>query len=180
VNTIAEDLRQLVESTAERLRAIPEPRGQVSQVDGQWSPKQILGHLIDSAANNHQRFVRAQFSDDLVFPGYDQEQWIRAQRYEEEPWSAIVELWRSYNLHLAHVIDNIPESTLTRLRPAHTLDKIAWKSVKADQATTLEYLVRDYVGHLKDHLEQIFITLQVQNSEVPMGARSKPASSERR
>jgi DinB superfamily len=161
VNTIAEDLRRIVESTAEWLRAIPESRSQMSKADGQWSAKQILGHLIDSAANNHRRFVRAQFTDDLVFPGYDQEKWVRAQGYEEEPWSAIVELWRSYNLHLAHVIENIPESTLTRLRPAHTLDKIAWQPVKADQATTLEYLVRDYVGHLQDHLEQLFVAVQV-------------------
>jgi len=156
VNTTAKDLRDIVESTVERLQAIPESRSQMSRGDGQWPAKQILGHLIDSASNNHQRFVRAQFTDDLVFPGYDQEQWIRAQRYDAEPWLALVELWRSYNLHLAHVIENIPEITLTRLRPAHTLDKIAWQRVQAGEATTLKYLVRDYVGHLQDHLQQLF------------------------
>ena len=160
MNTIAKDLRQIVESAAEQLQAIPESRRQSSIVDGQWSAKQILGHLIDSAANNHQRFVRAQFTDDLVFSGYNQEQWIQAQRYDEEPWLAIVELWRAYNLHLAHVIDAIPETTLTRLRTAHTLDKIGWQPVKTDEATTLEYLVRDYIGHLQDHLEQVFVAVQ--------------------
>ena len=89
MNNVAEDLRHIVEGAAERLLAISESRSRLSNVDGQWSAKQVLGHLIDSAANNHQRFVRAQFTDDLVFPGYDQEQWIRVQHYEEESWSAL-------------------------------------------------------------------------------------------
>ncbi len=155
-NNIADDLRHIVESATERLLAISESRSQFSNGDSQWSAKQVLGHLIDSAANNHQRFVRAQFTDDLVFPGYDQEQWIIAQHYEEESWSALVALWRSYNLHLAHVVGMIPESTLKRLRSPHTLDKIAWQTVSADTPTTLEYLVHDYIGHLQDHLEQLF------------------------
>jgi hypothetical protein len=156
MNNIADDLRHIVESAAERLLAVSESRSQLSNADGQWSARQVLGHLIDSAANNHQRFVRAQFMDDLVFPGYDQEQWIRAQHYEEESWSALVALWRSYNLHLAHLIGKIPEMTLKRLRSPHTLDKIAWQTVSADESTTLEYLVHDYIGHLQDHLEQLF------------------------
>jgi hypothetical protein len=156
MNDIANDLGHIVESAVERLLAISESQSQLSKVDGQWSAKQVLGHLIDSAANNHQRFVRAQFTDDLVFSGYDQEQWIRAQRYEEESWLALVELWRSYNQHLAHIVGNIPEITLKRARFPHTLDKIAWQTVSADEPTTLEYLVRDYIGHLQDHLKQIF------------------------
>ena len=155
MNATATELRDLVERAGEQLQAIPESLSQSTGAAGGWSAKQILGHLIDSAANNHQRFVRAQFTDDLVFPGYDQAQWVRAQRYEEEPWPALIALWRSYNLHLAHVIDRIPEAALTRLRPAHTLDKIAWQPVKAGEAATLAYLLRDYVGHLRDHLEQI-------------------------
>jgi hypothetical protein len=161
MNNIANDLRQIIESATERLRAIPESHIQTTQIDGQWSAKQILGHLIDSAANNHQRFVRAQFTDDLVFPGYDQEQWIRVQHYNEEAWMDLIELWRGYNLHLAHVISRIPEGTLTQVRTAHTLDKIAWQPVSATEPTTLEYLIRDYLGHLQAHLEQLFAVTQL-------------------
>ena len=77
VNNLARDLGSVVGSAAEQLHAISESQSQVSPVEGQWSAKQVLGHLIDSAANNHQRFVRAQFTADLVFPGYDQEQWVK-------------------------------------------------------------------------------------------------------
>jgi hypothetical protein len=124
--------------------------------NGEWSRREILGHLIDSAANNHQRFVRAQFKDDLVFPGYEQEQWVSSQRYNDEPWPDLIELWRAYNLHLVHVVAHIPEDVLTRQRDKHSLDQIAFNSVAQNAPATLEYLIRDYLDHLKHHLDQIW------------------------
>ena len=85
-----------------------------------------------------------------------QEQWITVQHYADEPWLAMIDFWRLYNLHLAHVIAHIPEDILTQPRHPHTLDKIAWQVIPADQPATLEYLVRDYLGHLHDHLLQLF------------------------
>ena len=137
---------------------MPEARTAAS-LDGQWSAKQILGHLIDSAANNHQRFVRAQFTTDLVFQGYAQENWIRVQHFADEPWLAMIDFWQLYNLHLAHVIAHIPDDVLTRPRHPHTLDKIAWQVIPADQSATLEYLIRDYISHLQDHLKQLSAAL---------------------
>ncbi len=122
---------------------------------GKWTPREILGHLIDSASNNHQRFVRAQFKDDLVFPGYDQDAWVEVQAYEKAPWPELVDLWRSFNLHLAHVMANIPEQVRFRRVTDHNLDKIAWMTVPADQPATLDYFMADYVDHLEHHLHQI-------------------------
>lgn len=155
MNEIANELSAIVESATEYLLAMSESQSQQSHSADHWSAKQVLGHLIDSAANNHQRFVRAQFMPDLVFPGYDQEQWIQAQQYEAEPWLALVKLWQAYNAHLAHVIARIPEVVLTRERHPHTLDKIAWQTVRAEEPTTLAYLIQDYVGHLQEHLAQL-------------------------
>ncbi len=160
MNKLSTELKSIVESAAARLLTISESQSQLSNIEGQWSAKQVLGHLVDSAANNHQRFVRAQFTDDLVFPGYDQEQWIQVQHYEQEPWLALVQLWRSYNEHLAHVVANITEETLMRRRYPHTLDKIAWQTVSAEEPTTLAYLIRDYMGHLQEHLGQLFAAAQ--------------------
>lgn len=144
-----------LESASERLLEIPEAETE-APLDGGWCAKQILGHLIDSAANNHARFVRAQLQDDLWFEGYAQEGWVRVQKYELESWATLVDLWTNYNLHLLHLISNIPDDTLTKPRTKHTLDKIAWQPVPADQPTTLDYFIRDYYGHLQDHLKQIF------------------------
>jgi hypothetical protein len=74
-----------------------------------WTKKEVLGHLIDSAANNHQRFVRDQIASGQDFPGYEQEQWVRIQSYRSARWSDLIDLWRAYNTHLLHVIGCMTE-----------------------------------------------------------------------
>ena len=151
-----DDFRNTIVSATTRLRNIPETQsGQKSSPDD-WSAKETIGHLIDSAANNHQRFVRAQFTDDLVLPGYEQDQWVSSQKYRDESWSEVIQLWSSYNLHLVHVASAIPEDVLTKPRLHHTLDQIAFNLVDKNDPATLEYLIRDYLDHLRHHLDQIF------------------------
>ena len=122
---------------------------------GKWSPRQVIGHLIDSAANNHGRFVRAQQHDDMVFEPYDQEFWVESQGYQDRRWHDLVSLWRDYNLHIASVVERIPAETLSRQRTVHNLDVVGWRTIPRDQAATLEYFIRDYLGHMKHHLAQI-------------------------
>lgn len=150
------DFRSTVVKATERLRTISAEQSARKSSPDKWSIKEVLGHLIDSAANNHQRFVRAQFTDDLVFPGYEQENWVNAQKYNDEAWSDMVQLWSSYNLHLLHVIAAIPEATLLRARIRHNLDQIALQPVDKNDPTTLDYFVRDYLVHMKHHLDQIY------------------------
>lgn len=156
--SIADDLRRAVEDATPRLHALSEDAVRQRPAPGKWSKKEILGHLIDSAANNHQRFVRAQFQDDLVFPGYAQDEWVRVQRYQETEWKALIELWRRYNLHLARVIAAIPDAVRLREHRTHNLHRIAMRRVPEHEATTLDYFMRDYVYHLQHHLRQIVDT----------------------
>jgi hypothetical protein len=151
-----EDFREAVETGAARLLSITEEESERRTADGKWSPKEIVGHLIDSAANNHQRFVRAQFTEDLLFPGYDQEEWVESQCYQRASWPKLVELWRAYNEHLHHVASCVPPEQLTKPRTRHSLQRIAWQTVSENEPVTLEYLIRDYIAHLKHHLGQIF------------------------
>ena len=150
-----DDFRQTVEEAAHRLMLISEEESQTPRGEGKWTAKEIIGHLIDSAANNHQRFVRAQFNDDLVFSGYEQEEWVRVQGYNQEPWQQLVQLWKHYNLHLQHLMSATPEETRMRERANHSLDKIAWQPVAENQPATLDYFMRDYVAHMKNHLRQL-------------------------
>jgi hypothetical protein len=142
--------------SVEQMLAIPDRDAAAPCAPGKWSRKEIIGHLIDSAANNHARFVPAQASDDLVFASYDQEAWVRAQRYNDRPWADLVALWREYNLHLASVMASADARVVDRPRARHSLDHIAFVPVAADQPATLGYLMRDYVAHLEHHLRQIF------------------------
>lgn len=154
MDEVGTDLRRTVECAIERLLAISERDSSIRPAPDQWSRKEIIGHLIDSAANNHQRFVRAQFQDDLVFASYEQNGWVRAQLYQDEPWKDLVGLWRAYNLHLAHLIDMIPAEIRLRAQRKHNFDVIAWQTVPAGESTTLDFFLRDYVGHMKHHLGQ--------------------------
>src|SRR3984893_4889687 len=157
MNDWIDAFRQTIDHASERLLQISEEQSEIGRAPGKWSPKEIIGHLIDSAANNHQRFVRAQFTDELVFPGYEQAEWVRVQRYSQRPWIELVELWRQYNLHLAHLMATIPEETRTKSRARHNLHQLAWQKIAENVPVTLEYFMRDYVGHLQHHLDQIFL-----------------------
>ena len=154
------DFRDTILSATARLKNITEEQSRRGTSENNWAPIQILGHLVDSAANNHQRFVRGQFTDDLVFPGYEQDRWVSSQKYRDESWPDLIQLWSAYNLHLLHVVSVIPEDVLTKARESHSLDQIAFNSVDRNTPATLEYLIRDYVVHLRHHLDQIFAVTQ--------------------
>jgi hypothetical protein len=156
MNQWLDDFAHTVNSASARLEKISESESAQPRAEDHWSSKQIIGHLIDSAANNHARFVLAQLKDDLVFPGYDQDGWVRANHYQQRPWPELVELWRAYNLHLHHVMSHADEAKLNTPCTLHTLQEIAFKTVPQAEPVTLEYLMKDYVDHLKHHLAQIF------------------------
>ena len=150
-----DELRSAIEHGTRALLALSEEASARRPAPGKWSPREVVGHLIDSASNNHQRFVRVQFQDDLVFAGYDQDAWVAAQHYQDAPWLELVTLWRSLNLHLVRVMAAVPESVRLRVHHRHNLDEIAWQTVPREESTTLAYFMSDYVGHLKHHLRQI-------------------------
>ena len=130
------EFRRTIEGAANALLQIPAEQSQTPRAAGKWSPKEIVGHLIDSASNNHQRFVRAQFTDDLVFAGYEQEGWVRAQNYQGENWTDLVQLWRLYNQHILHLMALVPEETRMKLRHKHNLHQIASDSLSEKEPVT--------------------------------------------
>lgn len=109
-----------------------------------WSIAEVVGHLVDSACNNHQRFVRAQETETLEFPKYDQNSWVAAGHYHDSEWQTLVTLWSSYNQQIAHVIRHIPASQLAT--PC---------TITPYETCTLQFLVEDYVTHLQHHLDKI-------------------------
>lgn len=151
-----EDFKETIELAGGRLAQISEAQSAQPRAEDHWSPKQIIGHLIDSAANNHARFVLAQLKDDLLFPGYEQNGWVRVQQYQDAPWGQLVALWSAYNRHLLHVMSCVPSEKLTNQCTQHSLQTIAFETVSEKEPVTLEYLMKDYVVHLKHHLRQIF------------------------
>ncbi|HLN98036.1 MAG TPA: DinB family protein [Pyrinomonadaceae bacterium] len=149
------DFRQTIDDASAQLLQISADQSRTPRATGKWSPRQIIGHLIDSASNNHQRFVRAQFTDDLLFAGYEQEGWVRVQGYQNEEWPDLVQLWRLYNRHILHLVELVPEETRMKLRYKHNLHQIASDSLSESDPVTLDWFMRDYLEHMKKHLRQI-------------------------
>jgi hypothetical protein len=148
-------MRAVIAAALPLLRDISDEQSARHPAPGKWSPREVIGHLVDSASNNHQRFVRAVWQDDLVFPGYEQDEWVELQRYQDAPWHDLLVLWSSFNAHMARVMVSIPESVRMHLRLRHNLDELAWCPVPKSEPVTLEYFMADYVGHLEHHLRQI-------------------------
>lgn len=142
-NETAARITYLCNMLPERMLSLSEEEFTQKPIPGKWSKKEILGHLVDSAANNHQRFIRTQFEEaPVIF--YDQDEWVRIQDYQSEKKEMIITLWATYNRHLAYVISGIPDEKLTR-------------SCKGRNGAeyTLEFLVTDYLTHLEHHLKQL-------------------------
>jgi len=144
IAAISEDLFELQDSFVAKART-----------DGAWSRKQILGHLIDSANVNHQRFVEAQVNDSIVFEGYAHQEWVELQGYQEQDWEELVTLWSALNMHLCAVVERIPDEVLGKEHAEHRFDVMAYRPVANDQPSTLGYIIEDYFAHLRHHLDQI-------------------------
>ena len=151
----AADLRAAVDGAEAALRAIGEEASRRHPAPDKWSPREILGHLIDSASNNHRRFVLGQVEEALRFPGYDQELWVSVQRYADAPWDNLVALWASFNRHLAWLVESMTDDALLRPRARHNLPAIGWQPPAAGEPATLAHIIRDYIAHLRHHLAQI-------------------------
>jgi DinB superfamily len=147
--------RLVVNHTTVELSEVDDAAARHRPAPGKWSIKEIVGHLIDSASNNHRRFVEAQGKDDLICQGYAQDDWVQFQRYQDAPLTDLLGLWAAYNHHLARVVETTPRAVLEQVRAKHNLDEVAWQTVPRNEPVTLAYFVRDYVGHFEHHLAQI-------------------------
>ena len=141
---LAVALRAEVDRAAASLATLGEADASRVRGERKWVPKEILGHLIDSASNNHQRFVRAQLANPFSGPGYDQDVWVSLHRYRERPWAELLDLWVALNRHLATVIEGVPAEKL------QTMCRIG-----DAEAASLEWWMSDYLRHLRHHLGQI-------------------------
>lgn len=144
MQSVLSDFERTIKDSYDRHLKIREADSEQAGAPGKWSKKELIGHLIDSAANNHHRFVRAQFTDHLAITRYDQEAWVKHQDYAGQSWPQLLALWKSYNLHLLHVASRIP---------AERLDCLC--RLEDGESVSLRFLVEDYVAHLKHHLRQI-------------------------
>jgi len=83
---IAKTLKELIRNYSNRLFQIPEDVAS-KKPTGKWSKKEYIGHLLDSASNNH--------------------------GYQNIVWSELIKIWKVTNTLLVYRIENVTPNTLS-------------------------------------------------------------------
>ncbi len=148
LQTITQRLLKNITEVSDKFLSFSEDELKERPAPDKWSKKEILGHLIDSAANNHHRFVKAQIEEDpFKIISYEQNSWVAIQNYHEMDSKSLVELWKNYNHHILWVISNFDESKLNT----------RWEMEDNENSgETILFLIKDYADHIDHHLKQIF------------------------
>ncbi|MCM3038786.1 DinB family protein [Paenibacillus motobuensis] len=111
-----------------------------------WSKQEILGHLCDSAVNNHSRFVRIILTDEPIsIEGYKQNEWVRIHDYQNNySKSDLLTLWIQLNKQILNIMRNASELDFNK------------QCILSDKSmVTLSWLVDDYINHMLHHIKQI-------------------------
>ena len=143
----AQRFRAGLDEVNRALLSLPESLADVPWREGGWTRKQIVGHLLDSAANNRQRFVRASTGGSYSGPSYAQDAWVSAHGYAEQTWATLLAWWQTEHEILMAVVDRIAED---RLQVACVVGE--------DAPVTLRFLIEDYVEHQRWHVKQLLPT----------------------
>ena len=155
MKSVADELRQIVFDVVPMLHELKDPEISLRPAPRKWSQKEILGHLIDSASNNQQKFVRMMQVPHLDFPGYEQDDWVDLQNWAAASWDPMIALWASYNQHIAFLMETIEPKF-----HSHTI------TIEGAGPFALGFIMPDYVEHLKHHLKQIFPNINLSNKFV--------------
>jgi Mycothiol maleylpyruvate isomerase N-terminal domain len=143
-DSLAQRFREELNEIRLALEAVPHEIADIPWRTGGWTRKQIVGHLLDSAANNRQRFVRAATEGKYAGPTYAQDAWVAAHGYKEQPWTTLLAWWQSEHEILIAVVENIPTPGLESMC-----------LVGENQPVSLRFLIEDYLSHQQWHLKQI-------------------------
>ncbi|MBV8324873.1 DinB family protein [Chryseobacterium sp.] len=138
-------LKNIIDKELLRFQTISEDEWTYKAAPEKWSKKEIIGHLCDSAFTNIRRFVVTQYKENENIV-YDQNEWVKAQNYQNVPTTELINLWKALNYQIIHIVENIPDQALTRLCDT---------TKTTPQAFTLEFIINDYADHLQHHLDTI-------------------------
>lgn len=118
---------------------------EIKITESSWSKKEILGHLVDSAINNIQRFTEIQNTDQPYYMRpYNQDELVKANCYQHKYSDDLVNLLVALNRHIIYLVKNQTAVTLK------------YPIVLPNQTVTdLEFVIEDYFEHFFHHLNQI-------------------------
>jgi DinB superfamily len=152
-------LQELIDRLPARLQALPSGKVERKPAADKWSAKEELGHLLDSAANNHQRIVRAQLEEHPAMPGYDGDAWVALHQYQRRDWQSLIDRWVMLNCQLQAAAEAVPDLAWTR-----TL------TIADSAPLTLRFVFDDYIRHMLEHLQHMGIAVGDFTSQAQSGS----------
>lgn len=155
MNKYAEKLNRIISSASSKIRDMDTSELNHKPAPQKWSKKEILGHLIDSAYNNHQRLVRTEKQGNMVFQGYDQDDWVIKNNYQNREIAEVLQSWVVIQNHFSLAVAAVAENVLYKKTKDHNFFTISMNKITEGEASSLSYLIWDYTFHLEHHLGQI-------------------------
>lgn len=146
INTSIERLEQICETIPQKIQSLSEEDLSFKPSTEKWSKKEIIGHLIDSATNNHHRIVRGQY-EELPKIAYDNQTWQSGNHYQDMSVEHLVTFWIAYNRYFLELIKLIPAEKLTRM--------VKTGEQGDNNLMNIEFLIKDYIDHMEHHLKQV-------------------------
>ena len=111
----------------------------------QWSKKEILGHLIDSARYNLRRITEIHIKPKpYQIIDYEQDELVVVNDYQRAETKDLVMLWVGLNRQIIHIIRELNEKTVQ-----------VQAKLPNQKTTSLLFLINDYLEHLEHHIKQI-------------------------
>lgn len=137
-------MQELIERLPARLRALSSDKVEHKPAPDAWSAKEELGHLLDSAANNHQRIVRTQLEEHPAMPNYDGDAWVALHQYQRRDWQSLIDRWTALNCQLMAAAEAVPDSAWSRTC-----------TIGDSKSLTLQFVFDDYIDHMLQHLRHM-------------------------
>jgi hypothetical protein len=108
--------------------------------DGKWSVKEVLGHLCDAERIFSYRLLRIGRGDATPLPGFDENSYVPAGRFDERPLPMLLTEFRAIRASTMALVEGLPKEAWSRWGEA---------SGKPITARALAYVI---VGHVAHHL----------------------------
>jgi hypothetical protein len=142
MKNVVPELREIIADYTKKINTLSEAEFSAKPLPHKWSPKEVIGHLIDSAQNNLRRFIVCQYESTPPVITYQQDFWVNVNQYQAMKRQDIMQLWGLLNERICVVLEDMPAAN-------HA------KECNTGELHSLEWLAADYVRHLKHHINQI-------------------------
>mgnify|MGYP001310952699 CR=1 FL=1 len=146
-------LQNIVTTIRSNYFVIPKDLREYKKQPKTWSKKEILGHLIDSARYNLQRFTEIIHAEGIyIVKPYDQDTLVLLNDYQNTSDYDLITLWQLLNHNIIRVLKTVDEPLLKK------------QIIMGNEPFTFGWLIEDYIVHLHHHYDQIFAE---DSSEIP-------------